>query len=59
MSIVKYRKVLFNPEVSVYFQKCHPYSGNLNSETPEDSKNVYSRWENRKVPCKAIYRPGG
>jgi hypothetical protein len=29
---------LFNPEMSVLLQKCPSYTGNLNSETPGDSK---------------------
>ena len=31
---------LFNPEASVPIQKCHPYTGNLNTETPGGSKNA-------------------
>jgi len=32
---------LFNPEPSILIQKRHPYTGNLNSETCGDSKNVF------------------
>ncbi len=32
---------LFNPETSIFIQKRHPYTGNLNSETPGDSKNAF------------------
>ena len=32
---------LFNPESSSCIRKRHPYTGNLNSETSEDSKNVF------------------
>ncbi len=32
---------LFNPEASILIQKHHPYNGNLNSETPVDSKNAF------------------
>ena len=32
---------LFNPDTSILIQKRHPYTGNLNSETPGDSKNAF------------------
>jgi len=32
---------LFHPEMSIFVQKCHPYTENLNSETPGDSKNAF------------------
>ncbi len=32
---------LFNPEMSSLVQKRHPYTGNLNRETSEDSKNAF------------------
>ncbi len=32
---------LFNPETSALIQQRHPYTGNLNSETPGDSQNVF------------------
>jgi len=32
---------LFNPETSISIQKQHPYTGNLNSGTPGDSKNAF------------------
>lgn len=32
---------LFNPKTSTFVQKCCPYTGNLNSETSEDNKNVF------------------
>ena len=32
---------LFNPESSSCIRKRHPYTGNLNSETSEDSKNAF------------------
>ncbi len=35
---------LFNPETSILIQKRHPYTGNLNSETPGDSKNAFLHW---------------
>lgn len=31
----------FNPKTSTLSQKCHPYSGNLNSETSGDSKTRF------------------
>ncbi len=31
---------LFNPKTTTLVQKRHPYTGNLNSETPGDSKNA-------------------
>ncbi len=30
-----------NPKTSILMQKCHSYTGNLNSETPGDSKNAF------------------
>ena len=35
---------LFNPETSIFIQKHHPYTGNLNSETLGDSKNAFLHW---------------
>ena len=35
---------LFNPETSSLIQKRHPYTRNLNSETPGDSKNAFLHW---------------
>jgi len=32
---------LFSPKTSIFLQKRLPYSGNLNSETPGDSKNAF------------------
>jgi len=32
---------LLNPETSILIQKCHQYTGNLNSETSGDSKNAF------------------
>ncbi len=32
---------LFNPKTSNVIQKRHPYTGNLNSQTSGDSKNVF------------------
>jgi len=32
---------LFNPKTSISIQNCHPYTGNLNSEMPVDSKNAF------------------
>ena len=32
---------LLNPEISTSIQIHHPYTGNLNSETPGDSKNTF------------------
>jgi len=32
---------LFNPKTSILIQKRHPYTGNLNSEMPGDSKNAF------------------
>jgi len=37
---------LFNPRKSILIQKCHPYTGNLNSETLGDSKNAFLHWGN-------------
>ena len=38
---VKSQEALFNAEVSVLIQKCHPYTGTLNTETSGDNKIVY------------------
>jgi len=35
---------LFNPKASVSIQKRYPYTGNLNSESPGDSKNAFLHW---------------
>jgi len=35
---------LFNPVTSILIQKRLFYSGNLNSETPWESKNVFLHW---------------
>ena len=35
---------LFNPETSILIQKRHPYTGNLNLETPGDSKDAFLYW---------------
>ena len=35
---------LFNPKTSTAVQKRHPCTGNLNSETPGDSKKVFLHW---------------
>ncbi len=32
---------LFNPEASIFIQKRHPYTGNLNPKTSGDSKNTF------------------
>ena len=32
---------LFSLKASILIHKCHPYTGNLNSETPGDSKNAF------------------
>jgi len=32
---------LFSPKTSILIQKRHPHTGNLNSETPGDSKNTF------------------
>ncbi len=32
---------LFNPKTSISIQTRHPYTGNLNSETSEDSQNAF------------------
>ncbi len=34
-------EALFNPETSILIQKCHPYNGNLNSETSGDSTSAF------------------
>ncbi len=39
-------RALFNLKTSMLIQKCHPYTGNLNSETPGDSKNAFLHWGN-------------
>jgi len=31
---------LFNPETSILIQKCHPYTGNIDSKTPGNSENA-------------------
>jgi len=35
------QNALFNPQTSVSIQKRHQYTGNVNSETPWDSQNVF------------------
>ena len=35
---------LYNPKSSILIQKRHPYTENLNSETPGDSKNAFLHW---------------
>ena len=37
-------EALFNFETSTLIQKRRPYTGNLNSETLGDSKNVFLHW---------------
>ena len=32
---------LLDPKTSILLQKLHPYTGNLNSETPGHAKNVF------------------
>ncbi len=56
---------LFNPETLVLIQKRHPYRGNLNSETPGDSKTRFLHWgdvlaipqEHTAGPCFAAMSP--
>lgn len=38
------RSALFNPNTSILIKKRHSYTGNLNSETPGDSKNAFLHW---------------
>ena len=48
---------LFNPKTSIFIQKRHPYTGNLNPETPGHSKNAFIHWgyvlrqKRRPQPC--------
>ncbi len=35
---------LFNPQTFTLIQKHHPYTGDLNSETLEDSQNAFLHW---------------
>ena len=35
---------LFNPKTHILIQIRHPYTGNLNSEMPGDSKNAFLHW---------------
>ena len=35
---------LFNPKMSNLIQKCRPCTGNLNSEKPGNSENVFLHW---------------
>jgi len=49
---------LFNPETSILIQKLSFYSGNLNSETPGDSKNAFLRWGDVSGTFKAIMVTG-
>ena len=50
------------PEMCIFIQKRHPYTGNLISETPEDSENAFlqmlwlSRWldTDASLSCTAI-----
>ncbi len=32
---------LFIPDMSILIQKCHPYTGDLNLETPGDSNDAF------------------
>ena len=42
-----YPIALFNPETSISTDmSCHPYTGNLNSETPGDGENALLLWRN-------------
>ena len=35
----------FNPKTSIWIQKCHPYTGNLNSKMSGDSTNAFQYCE--------------
>ncbi len=34
----------FSPETSIFIPKRHPYTGNIKSEMPGDSKNAFLHW---------------
>ncbi len=40
----QYSAALLNPETSMLIQTCQPYTGNLNSHMPGDSKSTYLHW---------------
>jgi len=40
VSSSSFQHALCNPETSILIQKRHPFIGNLDSETPGDSKNA-------------------
>ncbi len=35
------QRAVFNPKTSIFIQRRHPYTGDLNSETSGDSKNTF------------------
>ncbi len=35
---------LLSIPTAILIQRCHPYTGNLNSETPGDSENAFLHW---------------
>ncbi len=43
---------LFNPKTPILIQKRHPYTRNLNRETPGDSKNAFLHWGDVLAPPK-------
>ncbi len=38
------QEALSDPEMSIVIQKRHLYTGNVNSETPGDSRNAFLHW---------------
>ncbi len=52
-SYQQHHTALFNPETSILIQKRYPYTGNLNSETPGESKNAFLHCGDVSVLCNA------
>ena len=48
---------LFNPEPSTSTQQCHPYTGNLNSQTSGDSQNAFLHWGDALGTDIALHMP--
>ena len=38
------QEALSDPKMSIVIQKRHLYTGNVNSETPGDSRNAFLHW---------------
>ncbi len=55
---IRYPLALSNPKTSVLIQKRRPYTENLNSETPGDSKNTFLHWGDVSVHCLLFHDTG-